>query len=285
MKSSSLMPLDPAFFREVVRRALAEDLGWGDVATELTVVPDAQAKATVTACQACVIAGLDVASEVFRQLDPAVRVTTHIADGESCPSDSLVVEFDGAAPALLTAGNTAMNFLQRLTGIATLTRRFVTASNNGPAVLDTRSTTPTLRTLEKYAVRAGGGVNNRMTLDDGILLERAHIRFAGGISQALSKALGAGKDLPVAIEVQNAADAQEAIDAGAMRLLVDVAYLPCLPDIVRQARGRAQVQVGGAVREEHFVDLAKSGADLVSVKALTQSAPAVLLRLDVLPLG
>ena len=168
MKSVPFEPLDAALYRELVRRALAEDLGWGDVTTEATVDPALRARGIILAKCDCVIAGLDVAAEAFRQLDPGAaftiaRATTAIA----ATSGTVVAEVRGSAAAMLTAERTALNFLQRLSGIATLTRRFVDAAGGTIIVLDTRKTTPTLRALEKYAVRAGGGTNHRDGLDDG----------------------------------------------------------------------------------------------------------------------
>ena len=156
MKVEPFGPLDPSLYREVVRRALAEDLRWGDVTTEATIPADQQAVGTVVAGSACVVAGLDVAVEAFQQLDPTVVVNRSKQDGERCRADDVVVRLTGAAAALLTAERTALNFLQRMSGTATLTRQFVDVADGRTLVLDTRKTTPTLRALEKYAVRAGG---------------------------------------------------------------------------------------------------------------------------------
>ncbi len=183
MKSIPFEPLDPSVYRGIVRRALAEDLGWGDVTTEATVDPAASAAAaTFVVKSPCVLAGLDVAAETFRQLDPAVQITAQESRrrplSSRAPSPPSI---RGSAALMLTAERTALNFLQRLSGIATLTRRYVDAAGGQITVLDTRKTTPTLRALEKYAVRAGGGSNHRGGLDDGILIKDNHVRLAGGV--------------------------------------------------------------------------------------------------------
>ncbi|MFI5079008.1 MAG: nicotinate-nucleotide diphosphorylase, partial [Vicinamibacteria bacterium] len=180
MKSQPFGPLDPANFRESVRRALAEDFGWGDVTTDATVPAEARGRGTFLAKAPCVVAGLDVAAEVFRQLDPAVVFTVHHGDGSFCQPGTVIAVVDGLARPLLTAERTALNYLLRLSGIATVTRRYVDVAAGRIVVLDTRKTTPGLRLLEKYAVRAGGGTNHRLALDDGILIKDNHVRLAGG---------------------------------------------------------------------------------------------------------
>ena len=181
MRSVPFAPLDPGLYREIVRRALAEDLGWGDVTTEATVGAGLKARGVILAKSPCVIAGLDVAAEAFRQLDPAAVFTVHKGDGSACAPGDIVAEVRGSAASMLTAERTALNLMQRMTGIATMTRRFVDAAGGRITILDTRKTTPTLRALEKYAVRAGGGTNHRGGLDDGILIKDNHIRLAGGL--------------------------------------------------------------------------------------------------------
>ena len=197
-----LMPLDKALYRELVRRALAEDMGWGDATTEGTIEDGQPGHGRLLAKQDCVIAGLDVAEEAFLQLDPTSTMVRHREDGDLCAPGTLVAEVTGRARALLTAERTALNFLQRLSGIATLTRRYVDAARGSSLiVLDTRKTTPTLRVLEKYAVRAGGGTNHRFALDDGILIKDNHIALAGGVVEALRRMRGAAVDMIVEVEV------------------------------------------------------------------------------------
>ncbi|MGH9370599.1 MAG: nicotinate-nucleotide diphosphorylase, partial [Vicinamibacterales bacterium] len=165
MKSVPFTALEPGLYREIVRRALAEDLGWGDVTTEATVGREQRARGVILAKEPCVLAGIDVASETFRQLDPAVIFTARCRDGALCAAGDVLAEVRGSAAPMLTAERTALNLMQRMSGIATMTRRFVEAAGGRITILDTRKTTPTLRALEKYAVRAGGGTNHRSGLD------------------------------------------------------------------------------------------------------------------------
>jgi len=221
VKRVAFEPLDPDVYQEVVRRALAEDLGLGDVTTDAVIERGQQARALMLSKSACVIAGLDIASEAFRQLDPGVVVSVQHRDGEHCEPATVVAEYRGQARALLTAERTALNFVQRLSGIATLTRRFVEAADGRTKILDTRKTTPTLRLLEKYAVRAGGGENNRFALDDGVLIKDNHVRVVGSISLAVAKARSFDHNLPIVVEVSSFEELSDAIDAGASRVLLD----------------------------------------------------------------
>jgi len=221
VKSQPFGPLDPANYRESVRRALAEDFGWGDVTTDATVPADARGRGTFLAKAPCVVAGLDVAAEVFRQLDPAVVFTVHHGDGSFCQPGTVIAVVDGLARPLLTAERTALNYLLKLSGIATVTRRYVEAAAGRIIVLDTRKTTPGLRLLEKYAVRAGGGTNHRLALDDGILIKDNHIRLAGGVAAAMTAMRAAQCDMPIEIEAQSLEQLDEALAAGATRILAD----------------------------------------------------------------
>ncbi|HEY8551299.1 MAG TPA: carboxylating nicotinate-nucleotide diphosphorylase [Vicinamibacterales bacterium] len=284
MKSQPFGPLEPALYREIVRRALAEDLGWGDVTTEATVPGDARGRGRFLAKSPCVVAGLDVAFEAFRQLDPAATIVRHHDDGSFCEPGTVIAELEGLAGPLLTAERTALNFLLRLSGIATLTRRFVDLARGRILVLDTRKTTPTLRALEKYAVRAGGGTNHRMSLDDGIIIKDNHIRLAGGVSEALRRMQAARPDMPIEIEVQDLDQLDEALAAGATRVLADNLSIEQLREVVRRTRGRAQVEVSGGVTLEGFEAIADSGAEFVSIGALTHSAPAVDISFELEPL-
>jgi len=281
VKSQPFGPLDPALYREVVRRALAEDLGWGDVTTEATIPHDLRGRGTLLAKAPCVVAGLDVAIEAFRQLDPAAVVTTRHGDGDAAAAGDVIATIDGLAAPMLTAERTALNLLQRLSGIATLTRRFVEAAGGRILVLDTRKTTPTLRALEKYAVRAGGGTNHRMALDDGILIKDNHVRLAGGVGAAFARMAAAGHDMPIEIEVQSLAELDEALAAGATRVLADNFSIEALAEAVRRTRGRAQLEVSGGVTFERLEAIAATGADFVSVGGLTHSAAAVDISFEV----
>ncbi|CAN5629815.1 carboxylating nicotinate-nucleotide diphosphorylase [soil metagenome] len=283
MKSVPFEPLDPALYREGVRRALAEDLGWGDVTTEATVDAGLAARGVILAKSDCVIAGLDVAAEAFRQLDPAVVFTRLRQDGDKCPAGTTVADVRGSAAAMLTAERTALNFLQRLSGIATLTRRYVEAAGGRITILDTRKTTPTLRALEKFAVRAGGGTNHRSGLDDAILIKDNHIRLAGGVEAALSRMKAARREMPIEIEAQSLEDVDAALAAGVDVILLDNLSLDEVREAVRRIAGRVQVELSGGVTLDRLADLASTGADYVSVGALTHSAPAVDLSFELEP--
>ena len=283
MKSVPFAPLDPALYREIVRRALAEDLGWGDVTTEATVSPDQRARGTILAKSACVVAGVQVAEEVFRQLDPAIAFHIRRSDSERCEPGDVIADARGSAAAMLTAERTALNLLQRMSGIATLTRAYVDAAGGSITVLDTRKTTPTLRALEKYAVRAGGGTNHRSGLDDGILIKDNHIRLAGGVEEALRRMKQAGQEMPIEIEAQSLDQVDEAIAAGADIILVDNLPIDQIREAVRRIRGRAKVEISGGVTIERVPELSRTGATYVSVGALTHSAPAADISFELEP--
>ena len=281
MKTIPFEPLDPSVYRQIVRRALAEDLGWGDVTTEATVGAEVRGHGTVVVKAPCVLAGLDVAAEVFRQLDPAVHITLRNRDGDRTEPGAVAAEVRGAAALMLTAERTALNFLQRLSGIATLTRRYVDAAGGRITVLDTRKTTPTLRALEKYAVRAGGGCNHRLGLDDGILIKDNHVRLAGGVAEAVKRMKAARQEMLVEVEAQSLADVEAAIDAGADVILLDNLPLEQIHQAVGRIAGRAKIEISGGVSLDRMPELARTGADYVSVGALTHSAPAVDLSFEI----
>ena len=281
MKTIPFEPLDPSVYRQIVRRALAEDLGWGDVTTEATVGAEVRGHGTVVVKAPCVLAGLDVAAEVFRQLDPAVHITLRNRDGDRTEPGTVAAEVRGAAALMLTAERTALNFLQRLSGIATLTRRYVDAADGRITVLDTRKTTPTLRALEKYAVRAGGGCNHRSGLDDGILIKDNHVRLAGGVAEAVKRMKAARQEMLVEVEAQSLADVEAAIDGGADVILLDNLPLEQIHQAVGRIAGRAKIEISGGVSLDRMPELARTGADYVSVGALTHSAPAVDLSFEI----
>jgi len=280
LKSVPFTPLDAGVYREIVRRALAEDLGWGDVTTEATVDQALRARGEIVAKCDCVIAGLDAAAETFRQLDPGVLFTVKRPDGSRCGHGAVVAELRGAAGPMLTAERTALNLLQRLSGIATLTRKYVDAAAGRITVLDTRKTTPALRALEKYAVRAGGGTNHRSGLDDAILIKDNHIRLAGGVKQAMERMRAARHDMPIEIEAQSLEQVDDALAAGAEIILVDNMSIDEIREAVRRIAGRARVEISGGVTLERIPELASTGADYVSVGALTHSAPAADLSFE-----
>ena len=283
MRTVPFQPLDPALYREIVRRALAEDLGWGDVTTEATVPAELRAKGVILAKSPCVIAGLDVAAEVFLQLDPGCAFDCRKKDGERCEPGDLVAEVRGGAAAMLTAERTALNFLQRLSGIATVTRRFVDAADGKITVLDTRKTTPTLRALEKYAVRAGSGTNHRAGLDDGILIKDNHIRLAGGVAEAVKRMKDDDPEMPIEVEAQSLEQVDQALAAGVDIVLVDNLPTDVIREAVRRARGRAKIEISGGVTLDRLPELAQTGANYVSVGALTHSAPAADMSFELEP--
>jgi nicotinate-nucleotide pyrophosphorylase (carboxylating) len=280
----SFEPLAPVAFRDLVRQALDEDIGRGDITTRATIDPEQRARAVVLAKSSCVLAGLEVSLEAFRQLDPEVSIHVHHADGSRCDAGTVVAEIKGRASALLTAERTALNFLQRLTGIATLTREFVDRAADRITVLDTRKTTPLLRDLEKYAVRVGGGTNHRQGLHDGILIKDNHVRLAGGVQQAVARMREAGESLPIEVEVQSLEQVDDALAAGAEIVLLDNLSNPEIFEAVTRCRGRAKTEISGGVTLARMADLAASGADYVSIGALTHSAPAADLSFEIEPL-
>ena len=281
MKPIPFEPLDAGAYRELVRRTLAEDFGWGDVTTEALVDRQQKARAVLLAKSACVLAGLDVAAEAFRQMDPAVAVTVHHGDGTAVDAGTVVAEYRGYAAPLLTAERTALNFAQRLSGIATLTRRYVDAAGGRITILDTRKTTPLLRALEKYAVRAGGGSNHRAGLDDGILIKDNHLRLAGGVGRTVMLMKKASRDMPTEVEATTLAEVDEALQAGADIIMLDNMSTPDIIEAVRRCRGRAKTEISGGVTLARIPELAATGADYVSIGALTHSAPAVDLSLEI----
>jgi nicotinate-nucleotide pyrophosphorylase (carboxylating) len=283
VKTMPFEPLDPGLYRELVRRALAEDFGWGDVTTEAVIPQGQKGKAVLVAKSPCVIAGLDLFCESFRQLDPGMAVTLHRKDGEWCDTGVEVAHLHGDAAALLTAERTALNFIQRLSGTATMTRRFVDAAAGRIAVLDTRKTTPGLRVLEKYAVRAGGGVNHRGGLDQGVLIKDNHIRLAGSVGEAVTRMKAADREMPIEIEAQSLAQVDDALAAGADIILLDNLCTADIVAAVTKCRGRARTEISGGVTLDRMPELSATGADYVSVGALTHSAPAIDLSLEIEP--
>ncbi len=283
MKPIPFEPLDPGIYRELVRRALAEDFGWGDVTTETIIDRTQRARAVLLVKSRCVLAGLEVACEAVRQLDPGVVITPHRRDGERSEPGTEAVEFRGQAAALLTAERTALNFLQRLSGIATLTRQFVDVAAGRIVVLDTRKTTPLLRALEKYAVRAGGGVNHRGGLDEGILIKDNHIRLAGGVVAAVTRMRKGNREMPTEVEAQSLNQVDEALQAEADIILLDNLSTPDIVEAVRRCRGRAKTEISGGVTLARMPELAASGAEYVSIGALTHSAPAADISFEIEP--
>jgi nicotinate-nucleotide pyrophosphorylase (carboxylating) len=268
----------------VVRAALAEDLGHGDVTSEGLLPPDARCRAALLVKEPGVLAGLPVAGAVFEAVSAEISFEPLACDGDAIDDvPATVATLEGPARAVLSAERVALNLLGRLSGVATLTRRFVAAIEGTRAVvLDTRKTTPGLRALERYAVRCGGGSNHRDGLFDAVLVKDNHLLLAGGIRPALERLRAARPDLPVEIEVETLGDVREALAAGADRLLLDNMPPPELRAAVELVGGRVPTEASGGVSLETIRDLAETGVDYVSVGALTHSARALDVSLEVL---
>ncbi|HXE74964.1 MAG TPA: carboxylating nicotinate-nucleotide diphosphorylase [Candidatus Xenobia bacterium] len=271
---------------EILERALAEDLGPGDLTTDATVPENLDATGSFLAKGALVVAGLPLVERLYELLDPRIGFTPVAAEG-ALVARGVLAEVRGNARALLRAERTALNFLQRLSGIATLTRRFVLRLEGTRArLLDTRKTTPGLRLLERYAVRVGGGANHRFGLYDAVLIKDNHARLAGGVGEAVRRARARyGAAQKIEAEVRDEAEVRQGLEAGADVLLLD----NMTPDEVRHAvrliQGRAAVEVSGGVTLENIRDYAEAGVDFISVGALTHSAPAVDIGFDLIPAG
>jgi nicotinate-nucleotide pyrophosphorylase (carboxylating) len=273
-------------WRGLVERALAEDLGSGDVTTPLVIGPDLEGAARIEARQPLRVCGLGVAAEVFRRVDPAIRLDA-ARDGLDAAPGSVLARLVGPLGAILAAERTALNFLQRLSGIATWTSRFVEAvAGTGAAIVDTRKTLPGWRVLDKYAVATGGGINHRVGLYDGILLKDNHVAVAGGVAAAVKAALAAAPaHLRVAVEVESEHEAQRAVEAGCDFLLLDNMGVDAVRRVVEQLGDRALLECSGGVTLENVRDYAETGVHRISIGALTHSAPAVDVSLEVRPGG
>jgi nicotinate-nucleotide pyrophosphorylase (carboxylating) len=276
-----------AMIRDAVARALAEDLGAGDVTTAATVPPHTRARATITQKAPGVVFGLDAAEETFRALDPEIESERLVTEGE-WRENGPVLRLEGSARAILTAERTALNFLQRLSGIATLTARCVQAVQDlephPPQILDTRKTTPGLRALEKAAVRAGGGANHRIGLYDQVLIKENHAAIAGGVGEAVRRARAAAPELPLEVECGTIAEIDDALEAGAPRILLDNMTVKQMRTAVKHVAGRAELEASGGLTLQTIREVASTGVEFISVGALTHSAPALDLSLILQPL-
>jgi len=277
------MPLPDSFdLEQFVQDVLAEDLGaGGDVTSNATIDADARFTADMNCRQKIVVAGLDIAAGFFRALDPDVAVEQLVKDGDSVAHGTTLMRLAGNARAMLAAERSALNTLQHLCGIATLTRRYVDAiAGTGVVLLDTRKTLPGLRVLDKYAARMGGAENHRMRLDDGMLIKDNHVAVCGGVAEAVRRARAANTQLQVQVEVDRIDQIGPALDAGADRLLLDNMDPAMLREAVRVVGGRVPLEASGGVTLETIRFLAESGVDFISVGRITQSAPAVDIGLD-----
>ena len=265
-----------------VKDVLAEDLGrGGDVTSAATIAADARFTAEMNARQPITVAGIDVAAAFFRALDPNVDIEALAADGDRVEAGAVLLRLSGNARAMLTAERSALNTLQHLSGIATLTRQYVDAiEGTGAVVLDTRKTIPGLRALDKFAARMGGAHNHRMRLDDGMLIKDNHVAVCGGVAEAVRRAKAANAGLQVQVEVDRIEQIEPALAAGAERLLLDNMDPAQLREAVRVVGGRVPLEASGGVTLQTIRSLAETGVDFISVGRITQSAPAVDIGLD-----
>jgi len=274
----------PATFdlMDFIRRTLGEDLGQGgDVTSKATIAEDARFTAEMNARQEIVVAGIEIAAGFFRTIDGNVRIEQLVEDGARVHVGTVLMRLEGNARAMLAAERSALNTLQHLSGIATMTRTYVDAiAGTGATLLDTRKTIPGLRSLEKYAARMGGAQNHRMRLDDGVLIKDNHVAVCGGVTEAVRRAKSANTGLQVQVEVDRIDQIEPALAAGADRLLLDNMDPAELREAVRLVGGRVPLEASGGVTLETIRFIAETGVDYISVGRITQSAPAVDIGLD-----
>jgi nicotinate-nucleotide pyrophosphorylase (carboxylating) len=265
-----------------VRATLAEDLGsGGDVTSRATIPEEARFTASMACREAIVVAGLDIACAFFKALDPGVGIDCRARDGDAVAAGAVLMTIDGQARAMLTAERSALNTLQHLSGIATLTRRYAEAiAGTGAVLLDTRKTIPGLRILDKYAARMGGAQNHRLRLDDGVLIKDNHVAVCGGVAEAVRRAKEAQTGLQVQVEVDRIEQIEPALSAGADRLLLDNMAPAMLREAVALVAGRVPLEASGGVNLDTIRAIAETGVDFISVGRITQSAPAVDIGLD-----
>ncbi|MEA3341465.1 MAG: carboxylating nicotinate-nucleotide diphosphorylase [Chloroflexota bacterium] len=266
----------------LIELAIAEDIGPGDATSEAVLPAGLKLHARIVAKEAGVVAGLPVAEAVFSRVDSDLRFTYHVQDGARVKSGDLVAEVTGPGRGMLAAERIALNFLQRLSGIATLTRVFVDAvAGTNAAILDTRKTHPGYRVLEKYAVRMGGGRNHRMSLHDMMMVKDNHIDAAGSITAAVERARAGYPDLPIEVEVRNLNELRQALGLDVGRIMLDNMSLDEMREAVEVAAGRTPLEASGNVDLGRVAAIAATGVDYISVGALTHSAPALDLSMKV----
>ena len=277
------MPLPATFdLMDFIRRTLGEDLGQGgDVTSKAVIAEDARFTAEMNARQELVVAGIEIAAGFFRMLDGNVGIERLVEDGARVVPGTTLMRLAGSARAMLAAERSALNTLQHLSGIATLTRGYVDAiAGTGATLIDTRKTIPGLRSLEKYAVRMGGAENHRLRLDDGVLIKDNHVAVAGGVAEAVRRAREANTGLQVQVEVDRIDQIEPALAAGADRLLLDNMDPAMLREAVKLVAKRVPLEASGGVTLETIRFIAETGVDFISVGRITQSAPAVDIGLD-----
>ncbi len=275
--------LDPADIKAAVDTALAEDLGTGDITTEAVIPAGTRMKLVMASRQDIIVCGLPVAAEVFKRQAPDAEIAWEVKDGDKITAGTVMARLEGPAGDLLSAERTALNFLQTLSGIATLTRAYVARiEDTGAVLLDTRKTLPGLRSLSKYATATGGATNHRLALDDGVLIKDNHIAVAGSAGEATRRAKARGLD-NVQVECDSLDQVKEAIEAGADRLLLDNMPPGMLLEAVAETAGRVPLEASGGVTLETIRAIAETGVDFISVGAITLSAPAVDIGIDPAP--
>jgi len=267
----------------LVELAIGEDIGAGDATTPLVVEADRKGSAIIEARQSLVVCGLEIAFAVFREIDPQIQLRAQIRDGERAEPGDILATVQGNLRGILAAERTALNFLMRMCGVASWTRRFVDAvAGTGTRIVDTRKTLPGWRSLDKYATEVGGASNHRIGLYDGILLKDNHVAIAGGVGLAVKAALAAAPaNLRVSVEVESEAQVVEALESGADYLLLDNRTLPEIRTIANQFAERAQLEVTGGVHLGNVREIAETGVHRISIGALTHSAPAADVALEI----
>jgi nicotinate-nucleotide pyrophosphorylase (carboxylating) len=290
MSTAQTVALPPLpYIRKIVQAALEEDIGFGDLTSNALFSPNMSAQAQIVAKEAMVVAGLVIAKEVFLQVDTSLKIQRHQQDGDWVKANTKLLTISGNAQSLLQAERVALNFLQRLSGISSLTRQFCEAIQTpGVKIADTRKTTPGLRGLEKWAVRLGGGHNHRLSLHDGILIKDNHVMILAAHHISLSQACRKAKQqaphgLRISVEVETLAQARQALEGGADIILLDNMSPAKIRQAVKLIKGQALIEVSGGINLKNIQVMANSGADIISIGALTHSAPAMDLSLDILP--
>ncbi len=268
---------------KIIKQALKEDIGSGDVTTNLVVKSDQIVNAEIIAKSEGILAGCDIVRMVFKCLDPKVKVRFNLKDGERFHSGQVIAQISGKATALLSGERTALNFLCRLSGIASLTRKFVDMISDTKAkILDTRKTTPLLRDWEKYAVRVGGGTNHRMGLYDMILIKDNHIKVAGNITEAIKRVQKNNKKrLLMEVEAKNLKEVREALALKVPVIMLDNMNIRQITQAVKLAKGKAKLEVSGGVNLRNVRKIAQTGIDYISVGAITHSAPIVDMSMKI----
>ena len=279
--------LNPIYVKSIVKSALAEDIGTGDITTTLTIPDRSEATGVIGAKDQGVIAGLELVGATFRAVDDQIAVKEAVHDGAKVSCGETIATVSGRTRGILTGERVALNFLQRMSGIATITARFVElVSHTKARIVDTRKTSPGLRPLEKYAVTVGGGLNHRLGLYDGILIKDNHISAAGGVSAAVRAAKKhAPHTLKIEVEVSSLNQLDEALQAGADAVLLDNMSADLMKEAVELAAGTVITEASGGVTEHTVIEIAETGVDLISVGALTHSARALDINLHITPVS